>query len=80
MILDERAFDSFEDWAERIAMPLYQYGNVPSIVSYKQWKNWAYDVVQISAIAAQNPPSPKDYGDWRSWASAFNQAVTLQTG
>ena len=76
MILDERGFSGFEDWAERASETLSKYGPVPSIISYKAWRAWAADILMLSGIANQKPPSPHTYSDWRAWVQDFNQVVS----
>lgn len=75
MILDERGFSDFEDWAENASLTLSKYGNVPSIISAKAWREWAAALLQLPGVANQNPPSPYPYGQWRLWVSDFNRVV-----
>ena len=66
MILDERGFSGFEEWADRISLVLDRYGDVPTIISAKEWPRWAAAVCQLSSVAGQNPPAPQYFKDWRS--------------
>ena len=77
MILDERDFSNFEEWAERAGSMLERYGPAPTIISYRDWQLWANAVCQFSLIAGQSPPSPSMYGAWRPWAKDFNQSINL---
>jgi len=75
MILDERGFDGFEDWAEQASLTLARFGAVPTIISHKDWRNWATQLLQLPGIAQQNPPAPNSYGHWRAWVADFNMVV-----
>lgn len=41
------------------------------------WQLWAAEVLEVPAIAAQQPPRPEGYPDWRMWAEDFNRTVEL---
>lgn len=77
MILDERGFSCFEDWAEQTNYLLARYGTMPTIISWKDWPHWATAVIQFPQISGQNPPPPSQYREWRDWARAFNLTVNL---
>lgn len=75
MILDTRGFDSFEEWAEEASLALSKFGSVPTIISHKDWRHWATQLLQLPGVAQQNPPGPNVYGHWRAWAADFNMVV-----
>lgn len=80
MILDERGFSGFEEWADRVCRLLEPYGNPPTIISAKDWRTWASVVCRFPRISGQQPPNPDHFANWRAWVQSFNQAVTLPTG
>lgn len=80
MILDERYFNDFGDWAARITQFLARYGTVPQAVRDEDWRRWAVSLSLLPVLSGQPMPSPYNYSDWKSWAAPFNMAVNLPAG
>jgi hypothetical protein len=78
LILDERQFAKFEEWADRVTPLLDRYGPIPALVPAKEWARWANTVCALPAISGQTPPAARVYTDWKSWAQDFNRVVDLK--
>jgi hypothetical protein len=73
LILDERGFTSFVDWAERAKELLSQYGTLPSPISEDAWQRWGANLGLLPGI--QNIPMPYSYNEWKEWVKDLNRTV-----
>jgi hypothetical protein len=78
LILDERSFGRFEEWADRATPLLEKYGAIPTFIPAKEWVHWATIVCALPAISGQTPPMARIYSDWKSWAQDFNRVIEPQ--
>jgi hypothetical protein len=66
-----------QDWCDRMVLELDQFGTIPVLGHGMTWKEWAFQVIQLSEISVFAPPSPDQYSedDFEEWAIDFNDAV-----
>lgn len=60
----------FKNWAASL---IQDFGNddVPVLMDEKNWKSWAYQVIQEESFASQGAPSPATFKTKEDWANAL---------
>lgn len=76
MIVDP-SFMSPRDWADIVGSEIERSKRaiIGRMERVEDWQTWARLIVDVPAIAADNPPRPEDYEEFIDWARAFNNAV-----
>jgi hypothetical protein len=64
------------EWADRMALGLWQFGPVPRMSRDEDWKEWARAVLTLPGVADQQPPNPDQFENFEEWATYFTDAVT----
>lgn len=77
-MIDPRGMRDAREWVDFVTLPLQQIGVTPRrLDDPKNWKSWAFNVVQSAHLARFNPPDPRYFDDWMEWAFRFNQVVPV---
>lgn len=75
-MIDPRGMKDAREWADFITIPLNIIGITPRrLDNPKNWKNWAYNLIQSAQLSGFYPPDPRFFQNWEDWASRFNQVV-----
>lgn len=76
MNIDPRGLDVVQ-WTEFTSLQLSGLTYVPRLLDPKNWRAWAFTVIQSPKVQAHAPPDPRYFDEWGEWATRFNQAVPL---
>lgn len=65
------------DWCDRMVLELDQFGTIPILDAWMDWKEWGRQVIQLAEISVFDPPNPDEYenSEFEEWAIDFNDAV-----
>jgi hypothetical protein len=73
-VIDPRGL-TVTEWCDAASLTLVRYGHIPILQDPREWKQWAFVVMQLPAIEGRQAPGPRGFDDWLEWAIRFNEAV-----
>lgn len=62
-------------WTCASALNLEKFGNIPTLLDTRNWREWAVAVIGLASLSGIVLPNPYSFDDWQDWANNFNAVL-----